>query len=516
VTPLAALRGQLPRRWQLVGAVYGIRDWLVVATEPDGVTDAPEPGAAALTAAGVAWDAWRTARRGPHAIRARQRERLAALVGHARRKSRFYAELYRDLPPDAVELAGLPPTTKSALMARFDDWVTDPEVTRSAVESFVADPNNLGAEFLDRYLVFTTSGSTGVPALLVQDKRALAVMTGLAYGRSATAVTPGLVRRTLGRGVRLAAIFATGGHFLTTTMFEHRQRLVPARRRVARFFSVQDPLPRLVEQLNAYQPTLIASYPSVLSVLADERLAGRLRLDPIMIVSGGELLPRTVRRRISSAFGCPVSETYSASEATPLAVPCRLGRLHVNADWFILEPMDATGAPVPAGQRSHSVLVTNLANYVQPIIRYDLGDSVVMDRQPCACDNPLPTIRVEGRTDEIIEMPRADGQPVALLPMALATVVEETPGVLRFQIVHTAPSTLAVRLQADPGSGRGQVWAAVRARLSGYLADQGLPAVGLELAAELPVPVAGSGKLRHVIRADAVAVQSGDVSSPDP
>jgi hypothetical protein len=36
VIPFAALRGQLPRRWRLAAAVYGIRDWLVVATEPGG------------------------------------------------------------------------------------------------------------------------------------------------------------------------------------------------------------------------------------------------------------------------------------------------------------------------------------------------------------------------------------------------------------------------------------------------------------------------------------------------
>lgn len=60
-------------------------------------------------------------------------------------------------------------------------------------------------------------------------------------------------------------------------------------------------------------------------------------------------------------------------------MPCRRGRLHVNSDWFILEPIDAAGRPTPPGERSDSVLVTNLANRVQPVIRYDLGDSVVMD-----------------------------------------------------------------------------------------------------------------------------------------
>src|SRR5688572_20945102 len=118
-------------------------------------------------------------------------------------------------------------------------------------------------------------------------------------------------------------------------------------------------------------------------------------------------------------------------------MPCRQGRLHVNSDWFIVEPVDTSGGPVPAGRRSDAVLVTNLANHVQPVIRYQLGDSVVLDAEPCPCASALPTIRVEGRTDEILRVPRTGGVEVVLLPMAVATVVEETPGVRRYQVLQT-------------------------------------------------------------------------------
>ena len=60
------------------------------------------------------------------------------------------------------------------------------------------------------------------------------------------------------------------------------------------------------------------------------------------------------------------------------------GSMHLNADWVILEPVDRAYRPVPPGVMSHTVLLTNLANRVQPIIRYDLGDSVVIEPDPCA------------------------------------------------------------------------------------------------------------------------------------
>ena len=176
-----------------------------------------------LTARSVAWDAWRAKRGGPAAIAARQEARLQALVEHARRASRFYAEHYRAVPTGPIrleELDRLPAVTKPELMARFDDWVTDRAVNRAGVEEFVASLDNLGRDFLGRYVVFTTSGSTGVPALLVQDQRAVAVMTGLAYVRGLSALNPKLAAKMLTRPPRVAAVFAQGGHFLSTTMFE--------------------------------------------------------------------------------------------------------------------------------------------------------------------------------------------------------------------------------------------------------------------------------------------------------
>jgi phenylacetate-coenzyme A ligase PaaK-like adenylate-forming protein len=454
-----------------------------------------------LNAVGVAWDSWRATRGGGPAIAARQQARFEALIRHTRLASRFYADHYRGLPTVGLaDLTRLPPVAKPALMSRFDDWVTDSVVTRAGVEEFVADLDNVGKDLLGKYAVFTTSGSTADPALLVQDRRALAVMMGLAYGRSAGVLPRRLLPRILARGARQAAVFARGGHFLTATMFARQLRAQPLRRHYAKYFSILDPLPELVAQLNDFRPVLISTYASALSVLADEQEAGRLHIQPLVISSGGELLLPSVRRRAEQLFGAVVVETYNASEATPMSLPCRLGRMHLNVDWFIVEPVDSAGNPVPPGQRSDTVLVTNLANYVQPLIRYELGDSVVVAEERCPCGSPLPTVTVEGRTDEILRVPRDGGGDVVLLPLALSTVVEETPGVLRYQIVHSAPATLTVRLDVDPGSLRHEVWDRVQRRMADFLRAQGA-AVAVEPADDPPAVNPRSGKLRHVLSA---------------
>ena len=91
-------------------------------------------------------------------------------------------------------------------------------------------------------------------------------------------------------------------------------------------------------------------------------------------------------------------------------------------------PSTPSGAPLSDGQRSDTVLVTNLANDVQPLIRYELGDSVVIAAEPCPRGSPLPTVTPEGRTDEILKVSSAGGGEVQLLPMAIATVVRKHAG----------------------------------------------------------------------------------------
>lgn len=106
-----------------------------------------------------------------------------------------------------------------------------------------------------------------------------------------------------------------------------------------------------------------------------------------------------------------------------IALGCREGWLHVNADWLILEPVDTNYRPMPPGEASATVLVTNLANRVQPVMRYDLGDSIIAKPDPCTCGSPLPAIRVEGRRDDVVSMRTRDGHVVRLLPLALTTVI---------------------------------------------------------------------------------------------
>ena len=88
----------------------------------------------------IAWEAWRFRRGDDQAISRRQRARLQELVRHARTASPYYRSLYRNVPSGPVHLASLPVVYKRDLMAHFDDWVTDPDITIASLRrDFLSD-----------------------------------------------------------------------------------------------------------------------------------------------------------------------------------------------------------------------------------------------------------------------------------------------------------------------------------------------------------------------------------------
>src|SRR6516225_1207549 len=140
-------------------------------------------------------------------------------------------------------------------------------------------------------------------------------------------------------------------------------------------------------------------------------------------------------------FRTKVRTVYGATECfPPLAEGCQYHWLHLSSDWCILEPVDAAYQPVAAGVQSHTVLLSNLANRVQPILRYDLGDSILVRSDPCPCGNPMPAIRVQGRVADVLTFPTQNGDQIKIAPLVFGTLVDRTPGVQRFQIIQTAPT----------------------------------------------------------------------------
>jgi phenylacetate-CoA ligase len=421
--------------------------------------------------------------------------RFDTLTRTVRVRSPFYRDAWKHLPAGPLRLADLPVVTKRQLMTAFDDWCTDRDVTRAAVDQFLGERAHIGERFLDRYLVWTSSGSTGEYGIYVQDAGALAVYDALVSAQLAGPAFSGCDwRAAVAKGGRSALITADTDHFASIASWRRSAQGKPWLD--MKSFAVTRPVPDIVRELNAYQPAFVSSYPTVLALLADEHAAGRLAIRPSALWSGGEGLSLAGQRQIERTFGCPLQNEYGASECLTIGHGCREGFLHIDADWVLLEPVDRHHRPTPPGELSHTVLLTNLANVVQPIIRYDLGDSVRVNAGACACGSPLPAIQVEGRSDDVLTLHARDGTPVQLVPLALTTVIEDATQLHRFQIVQRAKDCLALRLMdAD----RPRAGASAQAALRGHLDRHALSHVKVVVEPGEPQPSVRGGKLRQVV-----------------
>lgn len=147
-----------------------------------------------------------------------------------------------------------------------------------------------------------------------------------------------------------------------------------------------------------------------------------------------------------------------------------------------------------------------MANRVQPVLRYDLGDSILIRPDRCLCGDPAPAIQVQGRAADVLTFPATNADQestVQVAPLAFGSLVDRVPAVTTFQIVQTAPTRLRVRLDTTADADPTLVRYRVLREIQGLLASYHLGHVTVDLDSQPPHRAPG-GKLRTVLpyRAD--------------
>ncbi len=451
-----------------------------------------------LRLSSVSMDVMAAQRGTAQGIAQRQQVRLSQVLSAALRDSRLYQELMPRGTDARTPLDQLPVVTRGQLMERFDDWVADPRLKLDELRAFTADPDRIAEPWLGRYMVWESSGTTGQPGIFVQDAQAMAVYDALEALRRSAPRPLAHWMDPLHLSERHAFVGVTGGHFASHVSLRRLRNLNPWLAATTRSFSIQEPTADLVRSLNEFAPTILITYPTVAALLAQEAESGRLRIAPREIWTGGETLGAGVRAYVEQRLGGVLRNSYGASEFLAMGWECAHGQMHLNADWVILEPVDECYRPVPPGEPPHAMLLTNLANTVQPLIRYELGDHVTVHAEPCACGSPLPVIEVCGRQDDPLHMAGREGGAVTLLPLALTTVLEDDAGVFDFHLRQIDSRTLVLRLPLEGEAGQAAM-ARCRSALKAFAAVQGLAPIRVRAELGEPVPRGRSGKACRIV-----------------
>jgi phenylacetate-CoA ligase len=328
---------------------------------------------------------------------------------------------------------------KALLMEHFDELVCDRRLRR---DQLLDRAGQLSRDrlYLDRYRVLLTSGSSGRSGLFVYDAAGWrSIITQMLRSSSWAGLRPSLPRQRVAWIGGAGPSHVTRQAAATLSIGVHRVLALPATL----------PLPELVEALDRFQPTYLNVYPSVAMWLADEQQAGRLRLSPEMLVTVGELRTPAMTQRLLDAFGVHPFDVYGSTEGL-FGSECQHHQgIHLFEDTTLVENLDPDGRSVPAGQPGARLLVTNLHNLVQPLLRLEVTDLVTLDPDPCPCGRTLVRVRaIHGRSDDVLSLPAHDGGRVAVHPLHFALLTRD-PQVREFQVLQHGP-TLRLRIVPNP------------------------------------------------------------------
>jgi phenylacetate-CoA ligase len=366
----------------------------------------------------LGWDAARLA--------GHQREQLRALLAAAVTHSSFHARRLAGFDLERFEpeqLAELPVMTKQQMMASFDELLTDRRVTRARAEQHLAACAREPGLLDGRYVCLASGGSSGVRGVFVQtageyaEFAASVLRPAMALVFAAGGPPPGGLPVTIVAAA--SPVHSSGFAAAVASGYPVNMTGVPATLPVA----------EIVRRLNDAPPAVLLAHTSTLALLAAEQSAGRLRICPRAITAISELLTDEDRDAIRGAFGAPPVSGFVSTEG--LVGHSRLGGTVIRfaTDMCLVELVDQDNRAVPDGTASAKVLLTNLHNRTQPLIRYELTDRFI--RHPAAGDAYLHAT-VEGRADEIFRY-----GPVTIDPLVIRTAMVTTPGVVEYQVRQT-------------------------------------------------------------------------------
>jgi phenylacetate-CoA ligase len=374
--------------------------------------------------------------RGADEIRTRQVEALRELLTQAAAHVPWYRRQFT--------AAGITPADLQTL----DDLARFPILTKTDIRAHAAemiderlDPTSL--------LAHHSGGSTGVPLTFYRDRDYLDASDAGTWRNLAQAGwKPGdMIAHFWGWNERL--------NRMPRWEFELRQWL----RRSYQFDPFQageDAFPRWLKAWNRIRPVVALGYASTLARFAEWVVRAGARAHPVRgsFTTAETLLPAQ-RAAIEAAFGGRVYDLYGSSEIQNIAAECPKGRMHINADYVVVETDGE-------GEGPHPLLLTSLEARAMPFIRYRNEDQGRMLRDSCDCGNGFPLMSLEiARLSDNFVLP--GGRVVH--GEYFSHLMYGTSGIETFQFHQTALDRMVIRVVGAPGVADGEEVHHIRAQV---------------------------------------------------
>jgi phenylacetate-coenzyme A ligase PaaK-like adenylate-forming protein len=418
-------------------------------------------------------------------LRVHQHGQLQRLLTAAIEGSAFHRARLSGIDPKTVtldDLATVPVMTKSDMMRSYDEVVTDPRLTREVVDRHLRGLSEDPVLLFDQFLPLVSGGSSGERGVFVYTRDTVVpyvsavLRTGMATVASMIGWPPPM-RIPIALVAAPTAIHATGA---TAHLLDSIATLTRA--------PVTLPFDEILSRVAAAQPMLLVGYPSMIAELADAQAAGRLDIAPIAITVTSEQLTAELATRITTGFGVAPSNSFGSSEGCHGIAAPGSEEFVFASDYVIMEFVDENDKAVPVGTTANHVLITNLFNPVQPLIRYRLDDR--MTPLPAVDHHGHQRATLAGRNDTVVHI---DGTLVHTL--AIRTALLRHPTIREHQTV-VGPQGLTIRVAADGSVDTDRAASDVASNLSASGAASAVEVVVVDAIQR----DAHTGKVQHTVR----------------
>ena len=299
-------------------------------------------------------------------------------------------------------------------------------------EDFFSQPHNIRTNKKQTHITFRSSGTTGCPKNIYLSDFDWAYLRRLAYLR---------MFFTSGCSIFYKTLFFGSSQFCLNIKPRWFQRLGLMR---ANAISIDKSGLEHAKLFNEYKPDVLDCLTSDGVVLADfmkhqVKRAHRARY----LFTSGEILTEKDRRIMIDNLGDKIIDFYANTEIGMVAWQCgKTGAYHINADQIYVEIID--GDRICQNGEAGEIVITTLAPYSSPLIRYKTGDMGVVEHGRCKCGSWFPRLSyISGRKNDFII--NTNGEKIS--PYVLMRIMDNFKEVIKYKICQVQSAEYAIYIK---------------------------------------------------------------------
>ena len=324
----------------------------------------------------------------------------------------------------------------------FNDWNFLPVLTKKDLQKPLVDRLSVGYSTKNVF-VNKTSGSSGDPFVFAKDKPAHALTWasiiyrfgwyGINFNSSCQARFYGIpldfmgyqkerIKDFLGQRYRFP-IFNLSDEFLETVLIHFRKKKF--------------------EYINGYTSSIV-----LFAKFLEKKNIKLIEVCPTLRVCivTSEMLFDDDKLLMETQFGIPIVNEYGASELDLIAFQNQKNEWQVNAETLFVEILDENNQPVPYGTEG-KIVITSLFNRAHPFIRYEIGDTGILDEKS-TLKKPILK-KLMGRTNDVALLPSGKKAPGLTFYYITKSIIQDDGNVKEFIIKQTKTDTFEIEYVSE-------------------------------------------------------------------